>query len=557
MQSRFSKKRGILVAFAVVALIAVLLFVLTFRKKERYRVDERFRVDNLLDYSTEYFGHLSDYRDEYPGVEDALRLCLPVLQTLLWSDSSEWTVELLAPIDMLMDQFYEYGYLPREPYGPIGDYVTAMDAPLLAVTAELAYERGLGEMYRQYMEDLIPYIVSGTEEGGFVLKYGKTKWWPLEDAWATVTEEDAYFILNGSLFGMVYIEMLKNLTGDPLLVELSEKTLNAYREKADGFIYPDGTWCYYSLNSSDGTRTINQIKKSGIEIDALRSLYLLTEEPFYNEQLEIRIQLMANLLPVYIVRDGGTNTAMFLRACAPHPYLANPFSFNLVEFLDAGGNVVASADVETVEVSDAYTMMEVPDGVTSYRLYRYGGIYQGEPVNKRLWAEAPVKYIEKSELVTAPAPGDWGCSHDSVSLEGGKLLLNPGASESPYGRATYYLNEGQPYTTESYWLVEINNPTEESLPMRAILYDVNGTALTRTLLSCEPGKNILLYSPLGFKDHDWPLDGASELSLVIVTDGLDGPVELELGDFYYFHKTADVVNYLSQYKYLDFWIISE
>ena len=97
-----------------------------------------------------------------------------------------------------------------------------------------------------------------------------------EYAWQTISEEDAWFVLNGSLYGMVYIEMLKNLTGDPRLVELSEKTLNAYKEKANEFLYPDGSWCYYSLNYLDGKKIINPTRKLAVEINAYASLYALT-----------------------------------------------------------------------------------------------------------------------------------------------------------------------------------------------------------------------------------------------------------------------------------------
>ena len=561
MQSHFWKKRCIIVAVFAVVVIAALLCALSyaFREKELYQVDERFRVDTLLDYSTEYFGNPSGGIGKNTEVKDALRSCPAIIEVLRRSDPSAWTEELLAPIHILMDLFYEYGYLPREPAETIGDYVTSMDAPLLAVSAELAYERGLGEEYRQYMEDLIPYIVSSTKENGFVLKYSKTEWWPLEYAWTTVTEKDAHFVLNGSLYGMVYIEMLKNLTGDPRLAELSEKTLNGYKAKADSFFYPDGTWCYYSLLNVDGKKTINWIPKLAIEVDTLRALYLLTEEPFYNEQLEIRLQLMANILPVYIVKDGDTNTAMLLRACAPHPYEVDIYS-SFLEFLDADGNVVTFAEAKNRLVENAYILTEVPESVASYRLYRIyssGHPDHGEPADIRLWAKGPVKYIEKSELVTTPTPGDWSFAYDSVSLENGKLLLNPDAAERQYGTITYKLDEGQPYTTESYWVMEIDNPTEKTMAMRSDLYDENGTVITRTLASCKPGKNVLVYSPLGYKDHDWPLDKVAAVSVIIITNGLEEPIELGLGDIYYFHRTADVVNYLSQYEFSDFWVINE
>ena len=187
------------------------------------------KTKQLLDYDVEVYSVLlGGTSGNNTEAQDALRLCPSILTTLRFGEPSEWTEELCAPMDRLMDQFYDCGYLPREPLSSVpgsGDYVTSMDAPLLAVTAELAYERGLGDRYHQYMEDLIPYIVSGTAEGGFVLKYSDEAWWPLEYAWKSVTEESAWFVSNGSFHGMVGIELLKAITKDPRLEELSEKAL--------------------------------------------------------------------------------------------------------------------------------------------------------------------------------------------------------------------------------------------------------------------------------------------------------------------------------------------
>lgn len=553
MKKFFIHQRGVQICvFAVVAAIALVVSCNDHPPKNL----ADFRVDRLCDYGAEIFAYPEDGIGLNPSAQDALRLCPRILSTLRWGEGSQWTEELLAPIHMLMDQFYEYGYFPREPYEGVGDYVTAMDAPLLAVTAELAYERGCGDQYRQYMEDLIPYIVSDTTQNGFVLKMSDTEWWPLEYAWTTVSEEDAWFVLNGSLYGMVYIEMLKNLTGDELLIELSEKTFNAYKSKMDEFLYPDGSWCYYSLNYLDHQKIINPIRKVAIEINALDALYLLTGESFYQEQLEIRNDLMAAVLPVYIVKDGDTNTAMLLRGCAPHPYMIETYE-SILEFLDADGNVVATAEEESNAVRGTYIMTEVPDGITSYRLYRYHKTYHGQPANKRLWVEAPVKYMDKADLETEPAAGSWSCALDAVFLENGRLCLDPDASENLYGHINYTLEEAAEYSPETYWIVEINNLSDESFPMRTFMYDQNGVTMGRTLLPLQPGKNLLFYSPLGFKEHEWPLDKFNLLNLVVVTQDLEEPAELELGNVYVFHRTADVVAYLSQYEFTDFWTIKE
>lgn len=74
--------------------------------------------------------------------QDALRLCPGIITTLRYGQEQEWTAELLQPIHDLMAYFEANGRLPREPYdAEITEYATSMDAPLLGVAAQLAYER--------------------------------------------------------------------------------------------------------------------------------------------------------------------------------------------------------------------------------------------------------------------------------------------------------------------------------------------------------------------------------------------------------------------------------
>lgn len=509
----------------------------------------------LLDYNADVYSVLlGGAAGSNTEAQDALRLCPGILTTLRFGNSSEWTEELCAPVDRLMEQFYEYGYLPRDPLPDLeGDYVTAMDAPLLAVTAELAYERGLGEQYRQYMEDLIPYIVSGTAEGGFVLKYSDEAWWPLEYAWKSVTEEDAWFVSNGSFFGMVGVELLKTITEDPRLEELSEKALNAYREKAEDFQYPDGSWCYYSLNSSRGQKVINEPEKLLIETRALKALYLLTKESFYQEELEWRSALLAQHLPVYIVEEeDGTHTAMLLRACAPHPYMVDIYPSTL-ELLDSEGNAVTVLEENDRAVNGSYIAGKVPDGIAFYRLYG-----AADPIEKTLLAEQPVTHIRRADLTASPASGTWTCGGDGVSIENGLLSIDAEASEKLKAFTYFTPDEPVEYGSEVYWVVELDNPTEETFGMTSVLYDQNGTTMERTLLPCKPGKSLQVIHYTGYKDHEWPLDKVQTLSLHFITNQMEAPqAQIQIGNVYVFRKTADLVNYLSQYEFTDYWTIAE
>ena len=92
--------------------------------------------------------------------------------------------------------------------------------------------------------------------------------------------------------------------------------------------------------------------------------------------------------------------------------------------------------------------------------------------------------------------------------------------------------------------------------MMGYLYDQNGVVLYRYLLPCTPGKSIQVLSPLGYKDYSAPLEGTVMAEFAFITNAMEQPkAEVGIGNIYTFHSTAEVVNYLSQYDFTDFWTI--
>lgn len=100
-----------------------------------YPPDDEETSRPLLNMPSEIFRvytiPVSEDEDNKP--KDALRTCPGFMKEFILGDRESITDEALRPIDSLMQDFYEFGYLPREPYpyDPTIQYVTAMDAPLL------------------------------------------------------------------------------------------------------------------------------------------------------------------------------------------------------------------------------------------------------------------------------------------------------------------------------------------------------------------------------------------------------------------------------------------
>ena len=219
--------------------------------------------------------------------------------------------------------------------------------------------------------------------------------------------------------------------------------------------------------------------------------------------------------------------------------------------MDAEGTVAATLEAEDRLVGNSCISASVPDGIVSYRLYG-----QVNPVEKTLLVEAPVKHVQKEDIETGALSGEWTFGQDSVSLDDGLLTIDSTASDSLQARIYYTPYTPQTYTQETYWVIEFDNHSSESFPMTGYLYDQTGTVLYRTLLPCTPGKSIQVLSPLGYKDYSAPLEGTVMAEFAFITNAMEQPkAEVGIGNIYTFHSTAEVVNYLSQYDFTDFWTI--
>lgn len=542
-------------------LISVLCVCMLIAEHQMLRCEaapiDRQTISQLVEYNADVLDVLLAIaaQDKVYTDKDALRLCPSIIYTLKYGDASEWTNELYAPIHFLMQQFYKYGYLPRAPHDGLKKYVTSMDAPLLAVTARLAYERSGDERFQKYMFDLIPYIVSDTSKNGFLLKINDSEWWPLEYAWNTVTPQNAWFVLNGSLHGMVCIEMLKNLTGDERLIELSKKALNAYRKRSAEFFYPDDSWCYYSLNYKDGKKIINTMSKLLIELRAFHSLYILTNEEFYEEQCSLRRKMLGTILPVYKYHDTKQRKdfAVLLRACAPHPYYVEIYPSTL-ELLDKNKNVVCTVKANSRDVSNSYVIKEVPNNVMFYRLYG-----QINPVKKTLIAEGNVREISERDIYANILNGTWSMAFGDGIMHDNILSIDSARTSKLLAGATYNIEEPLLCNRETYFIIEFNNKSDSVLSLRTNIYAEDGTAFYRYLPECRPGKNVQIISHLGCKNLTWTLKKIKSLSLIWATNKLSAndKVNICIGKVYVCKNTAQVVNYLKQYKWSDYWIISD
>lgn len=485
--------------------------------------------------------------------KDCLRECPSILEQLRFDEDIDKSG--LETLDHFMKQYYKYGYLPREPYDdvPGGEYVTAMDAPLLGVCCQLAYERTGDKKYKKYVKDLIPYICSDTSSGGFVLKEDRQHWWPLEYAWRKVTPKTAWYVSNGSLYGTLCIELLWKVTNDKSLRELLDKTLNAYEEHADEFYYKDDSWTWYSLNSVSNQPTINRNEKLFIEIRALKALYKLSNINFYKEEYDHRIKIWKKNYPVYKVSDSNKTYVSFLRAGAPHPYQIDIYP-TTIKLYDKNNNYVTSVKANDRTVKNATIFKQIPANVEKYRLYaRVNDIMDTLIAKGRMKSYTysdenkgnVVSYDNKSVLIDG----------DSVKYNNNVLCINADHSDLPKAIVQFKLQEKYKKSNESYWCVDLTNQSDNDMGIQVVLFDSFGKNTSRYLQAVKPGHNILLFSRLGFEEG-YKLSDVTQVRIDFITNALkdkDGLVKIN--NIYHFSNTVDVVKYVDplEKEFDDFW----
>jgi hypothetical protein len=507
--------------------------------------------NQLTDYDIEVFDVLlGGAAGNNPTAYDALRVCPNIITELRFGDESTWTEDLLTPLCELMEFLKQNQKLPRAPYNEIiTEYTTSMDAPLLGVALQLAYERTGDLIYREYLEELIPYIALSTDEGGFILTLSDEMWWPLEYAWRGVTEETAWFALNGSLFGMVAITMLERVTNDIRLAMICEKAEAAYCHLIDNFDYVDKKWCWYSLSYLDDRPIINTIEKLIIELRASKALYLMTGKDIYFDYWQRRSLLLEKLLPLYVYEEGGVHTATLLRSAPPHPYLIEIYP-SLLEIYDSNNQVIANSEADSRAVSFA-TMISTFNHKASY--YKLWG--KVNPTDYTLFVQAPVKYIMPDELWVEPVSGKWSIDGDSVFLTDGLWGIDSQSSDKLNAGAVFSLAHTESVDANTYFVIEVENPTINVYETRLYLYSEGGDAIWRTSTPIRPGKSLMVFSSIGFKDYQ-EFPSVSKLGIRLVTNKMEiDPANVSIGNIYVFKTPIAFATYMDRYEFEDFWTV--
>ena len=461
-------------------------------------------------------------------------------------------------LECLMDTYMRYRSYPR-PSAQSGDrfleygWVTAMDAPSIGVAMILAYELTGDEHYIEFLNTLIPFMKKDVEDGGYLLEINGKRWL-LEYAWSGVSQDDAFMVLNGSLFGACGTAYIAAYVGDKELRSIVNEQIALYQEKMHKYERNNRSWYYYMLNPL----TINQSVKLYIEITSFLSLSKMLSHGFLgnnngdvaewlNSEAVNRREAYGRLKRTYAVQTSAGDTAyLWSRYAAPHPYMIDLKNVELV-FYNSSDEIVSTVGYDALpnDIQSAGALVGSISKEAKYVKYFFG-----DGIRKAQIGEGEIIILSEEDALI-PAPLTWSYEvADDVTTNGEFLLLDADQSDALWGSVYVSFQAPRTLTIDQYYSMEIDNRSEKTFGCGITLYDSDGLAAFRYLPEIVPGKNLQLFNIVGFLENQGELKDISRFHLRFYTnrDNMDN-ISVLLSDMYCFENTVALHQYVSTTEY--------
>lgn len=445
-------------------------------------------------------------------------------------------------LESLMGTFQRNGCFPRPVYRDFEyGWVSSMDAPAIAVLAQLMYEETGEDRYRDFVASLSEYMTKDVSEHGYIAQiHGQP--WLFEYADTNTTAETGEFVLNGSLLGTLCTAMVARVTGNSELWALVEKQTALYEEMMPQYWYAEDAWCYYMLQP----KTVDPPHYVIFEIRLFNALAEATGIDFYGQEAQRRIDLLKSNYRLNVFeQDDGTLQYLFFRGGAPHYYYTDIYDTELV-FLDAQDNILqcdrmGDRTIETAWMSGAYP-------ADTARV-------EWNVVPNVAWSvemgALEINFLEPSQAeIPSPLAVTYDASADGCMEAEDRFVIQAERSEESRCNLIGTLSAAQPLAATTIYAMELDNLSEETFSANIVLYDMAGNAISRYLPEILPGKNLELFTLPGFVDYgNGEMQDLSSFILRLYTSDDTKESEITIGNFYQLKNTWQLQQLLTEGEY--------
>lgn len=447
-------------------------------------------------------------------------------------------------LDSLMGTFQRNGCFPRPVYRDFEyGWVSSMDAPAIAVLAQLMYEETGEDRYRDFVASLSEYMTKDVSEHGYIAQiHGQP--WLFEYADTNTTAETGEFVLNGSLLGTLCTAMVARVTGNSELWALVEKQTELYEEMMPQYWYAEDAWCYYMLQP----KTVDPPHYIIFEIRLFNALAEATGIDFYGQEAQRRIDLLKSNYRLNVFEQDGIKHYLFLRGGAPHYYYTDIYDTELV-FLDAQDNILQCDRMgdRTIETSCMTGLYPEETARVEWHI-----------VPQVAWSvdmgDLNIDFLSNSQTqIPEPLSLTYTASADGY-MEENRLQIHADRSEESRCNLTGTLVSTQTATPNAVYALELDNRSDETFTANIVVYNTDGYGVDRYLPQLLPGKNLVVFSLPGFVDYgSGTLQNISAFNLRLYTSANTKDSEITVGKFYQFENTFQLQRMIAGSDYAINW----
>jgi hypothetical protein len=450
-------------------------------------------------------------------------------------------------LDFMLDEYEPAERSPKGyrwfygfPYENLpANWWSSMDAlfgPLVLYAGwqQFGIERYRDEAIKSAKRSLVP-----PTEGGVLWRSPKGCWLS-EYAWASMTQEQEFHVLNGHLYGLQALAMLAAQTQDPALTEAYSCARDGTIARRGEFMNADHSWTLYQTTPP----TINPTHYLLFETAQFRALELVTGDPAWRKDADVRSQDFRQQYPLQLSQNADNSyTVMFSMVGAPHPYWTDTYP------------VTVSCSVDGREVSAksrGHYNQSLPFDdrfFVSLRLDKTPqqcSVYVHPLPSGRTLAYTQSAFSVEKVLQPENLPLDMEASYNAskATEAAGDLRINPAGGHTE-GRIELKLN--RPVTSGDTIALIINSAADHQLGM--LLYDKEGHSATREYNDIKAGKdNIVMLNRLGFNRGDKLTDNLGSLYLRIYTKATDKAFNVSIKQLNILKDPAQLKAFFEQHK---------
>ena len=421
---------------------------------------------------------------------------------------------------------------------------SAINALAFKAGSEIFGDPAYEIMYKKALNGLL----SSVQGGGSALSLGPDSFWMSEYAWEGLTQNNEYYVFNGYAFSLLALRIVASVTEDQHYATMYDYALNSYKNMHAQFYSADGKWTWYMLNPKD-IEPMHYAIFDGILIE---SLYKISNDIFYSDELSRRRGIFRNEYPFYI---DDNNEFMFSLLGPPWPYSIDTYVIK-IDFMDdhkiIGQKISYRGDQFDISPKERFFLTgSIPPRASSAVVWSEykGQAFKVYEVNIPLDQQVAPKH-------PASVSYHLSCAYDAVCQDANTLKIDPSRVDvigqdsytNTQGRIIMSLDEPISRSSNKYFGININ-PEQNVNSLEVLLFDDQGNHVSQYYIPLKGGsKNLLLFSWLGFKDIDTLTNLIKEIQITIHTSN-ENPYIIKINDILRFEDVRSVKEYFDSNEF--------